>query len=141
MDIEYRQLLVIPWSFILVKWSDCSEPKMGAKSFWRNSGQNILRFFEIINIQTEEILQNTIRINTNKTISRHNYHQIVKNKIEKKNFNEGREESKTYYTKESNDVKDDWLLSKTMEKRKWNNNLKILRDNWQLFDEVEQLAS
>lgn len=84
MDIEYRQLLVIPWSFILVKWSDCSEPKIGAKSFWRNSGQNILRFFEIINIQTEEILQNTIRINTNKTISRHNYHQIVKNKIEKK---------------------------------------------------------
>lgn len=84
MDIEYRQLLVIPRSLILVKWSDFSEPKMGAKSFWRNSGQNILRFFEIINIQTEEILQNTIRINTNKTISRHNYHQIVKNKIEKK---------------------------------------------------------
>lgn len=83
---------MISLSLISVKWSNCNELRMGAKSLWGDTAQNVLKFVE--NIPDSRSFAKLGRIKKGKTISRHTIVKLLKVKIKKKMSAGGR--GKTY---------------------------------------------
>ena len=73
---------MISLSLISVKWSNCNELRMGAKSLWGDTAQNVLKFVE--NIPDSRSFAKLGRIKKGKTISRHTIVKLLKVKIKKK---------------------------------------------------------